>query len=106
MINTAAGVAGVRGSVDVNSGDNGGSWDISDREDVGNGKAIERGDVDSEEGVCSRGVCNEDDVGSEGAEMGWMRGMRSISCEPLEMVIPKLVSIDWFCIARRCLGCC
>ena len=106
MINTAAGVAGMGGSVDVNSGDNGGSWDILGRGDVGSREAIGRGDVDSEEGVCSRGVCNEDDVGSEGAGMGWMRGMRSISCEPLEMVIPKLVSIDWFCIARRCLGCC
>ena len=31
MINTAAGVVGVGGSVDVNSGDNGGSWDISGR---------------------------------------------------------------------------
>ena len=106
MINTAAGVAGVGGSVDVNSGDNGGSWDILGRGDVGSREAIGRGDVDSEEGVCSRGVCNGDDVGSEGAGMGWMRGMCSISCEPLEMVIPKLVSIDWFCIARQCLGCC
>ena len=104
MINTAAGVASVGGSVDVNSGDNSDSWDISGRRDVGGGEAIEGWDVDSEEGVCSRGVCNEDDVGSEGAGMGWMRGMCSISCKPLEMVIPKLVSIDWFCIARQCLG--
>ena len=72
MINIAAGVASVGGSVDVNSGDNDGSWDISGRRDVGNGEAIERGDADSGKGVHSRGVCNEDDDGSEGAEMGWM----------------------------------
>ena len=42
MINTAAGVASVGGSVDVNSGDNGGSWDILGRGDVGSGEAIDR----------------------------------------------------------------
>ena len=104
MINTAAGVVGVGGSVDVDSEDKSGSWDISGRGDVSGGEGIGRGDVDSGEGVRSGGVCNEDDVGSEGAGMGWMGGMHSVFCEPLEIVIPKLVSIDWFCIARRCLG--
>ena len=43
MINTAAGVVGVGGSVDVNSGDNGGSWDISGRGMLAVGRLLRGG---------------------------------------------------------------
>ena len=82
--------------MDVDSGGSDCHWDVRDcvgRGDIGSGDRVDSGD---DCGDISGGdaVGSGDSGGSEeGVGVGGMG-------ETLEMVIPKLVSRDWFCIAR------